>query len=124
MANEQKRALRFDDHYGLTDAEWAVAEILHEGCWCENERDDYEGCGPQSRGADAKRAVAAVTPIITAKALDQAKERLNDQADRVRAKLSDRQPRVAGRIAGIHEAAGMLRTEAAALRSTEKGTNQ
>ena len=55
------------ERYGLTDAEWAVAVILHEGCWCEPEQElyaeegrTYGGCGPQSRGDDARRVVAAI----------------------------------------------------------------
>jgi hypothetical protein len=48
------------DRYGLTEAEWAVAEILHEGCWCEHEDPGYEGCGPWSRRKDARRVVAAI----------------------------------------------------------------
>jgi len=55
------------DRYGLTEAEWAVAVILHEGCWCEPEQElyaeegrTYGGCGPQSRGDDARRVVAAI----------------------------------------------------------------
>jgi hypothetical protein len=48
------------DHYGLTEAEWVVAEILHEGCWCEHEEPGYDGCGPWSRGKDARRVVAAL----------------------------------------------------------------
>lgn len=55
------------ERYGLTDAEWAVAEILHEGCWCEPEQElyaeegqTYSGCGPWSRGEQARRVVAAI----------------------------------------------------------------
>lgn len=63
----KKRVVELDDHYGLTDAEWAIAEILHEGCWCEPEQElyaeegqTYDGCGPWSRGQDARRILAAI----------------------------------------------------------------
>jgi hypothetical protein len=107
------------DRYGLTEAEWEIAVILHEGCWCESERDDYEGCGPQSRGADAKRAIAAVRPIIAAEALRSARKSITEHKERLRANRNRLDQRFQGRISGLEEAAGLCTTEIKALNAEE-----
>lgn len=55
------------ERYGLTDTEWVVAEILHRGCWCEAEHNlyadeglTYDGCGPWSRGGQAREILTAI----------------------------------------------------------------
>lgn len=77
----------------------------------EGEIEDYSP-HPISIEGDARAIVAAVTNIIAAKTLMEAKERLNDQADRVRAKFGDNYPRGHNRVYGLHEAASMLRADA------------
>jgi hypothetical protein len=95
--------------YGLTEVEWAVAEILHEGCWCEPEQElyaeegrTYGGCGPQSRGDDARRIIAAIDgPEPTWRDVKIA-------ARRAGYKLLEIEPRGACRVWGIFPSTGWV----------------
>lgn len=63
----------------LTPAELDVAELLHQGHWCEDEGPDYGGCDAgMAYGAHARAVVAAVRPHL----YHEAAARLREICDR------------------------------------------
>lgn len=101
----------------LSEAEQAAAEALARH-FNLNYSDGIERHGPVNWGPEARAVVAAVRPILAAEALEAAKDRLLDQADRVLTKFGSNPPRAHNRVYGLNEAASMLRADAAALRTT------